>query len=42
MEDLVLDILSNVAKEMNLRILQIENTIKLFDEGNIPPWFSFF
>ena len=40
MEDLVLDILSNVAKEMNLRILQIENTIKLFDEGATVPFIA--
>ena len=35
-----MDILSNVAKEMNLRILQIENTIKLFDEGATVPFIA--
>ena len=40
MEDLVLDILSNVAKELKLKLSQIENTVNLFDEGATVPFIA--
>ena len=40
LEELKLDILNNVAKELNLNLPQIENTVKLFDEGATVPFIA--
>ncbi len=40
LEELKLDILNNVAKELNLNLSQIENTVKLFDEGATVPFIA--
>ena len=40
MEDFVLDINNYVATELNLKLSQIENTVKLFDEGATVPFIA--
>ena len=40
MEDLVLYILYIVAKELDLKMSQVENTVKLFDEGATVPFIA--
>lgn len=40
MEDFVLDINNYVTTELNLKLSQIENTVKLFDEGATVPFIA--
>ena len=35
-----MDIVNSVAKELNFKVLQVENTIKLFDEGATVPFIA--
>ncbi len=35
-----MDIVSSVAKELNFKVLQVENTVKLFDEGATVPFIA--
>ena len=35
-----MDIINNVAKELNFKVSQVENTIKLFDEGATVPFIA--
>ena len=35
-----MEILSSVAKELNLKLSQVENTVTLFDEGATVPFIA--
>ena len=35
-----MEILSSVAKELNLKLSQVENTVNLFDEGATVPFIA--